>query len=276
VDGNAPDHVYPLMGGMIVRDITPAHVIQILEPIWPTKTETASRVRFRIELVLDYAGAKGLRQGPNPARWRSNLDAALSKASKVAKLAHHAAVPVSSANAFFSRLRSQPGMGARAVEFVVLTAARSGEVRGVAWAEINLDAEVWTIPAQRMKAGREHRVALSTQAMELLKHLGPGVPEALVFAGRRGPLSDMSLTAVMRRMKDNATVHGFRNTFRDWVSDHTDYPHDAAEIALAHAVGDKVEAAAHHQHRQGDPTPTPGGEPPTAVILGPAQVNCKC
>jgi len=241
-------YVYPLMGEMVVRDITPAHVIQTLEPIWTTKTETASRVRSRIELVLDYAGARGLRQGPNPARWRGNLDAALPKASKVAKVAHHPAVPVLSAAAFFSRLRSQPGMGARALEFVILTAARSGEVRGVAWAEINFDAEIWTIPAQRMKAGREHRVALSSQAVDLLKQLGPGAPEALVFPGLRGPLSDMSLTAVMRRMKVDATVHGFRSTFRDWVSDHTDYPREVAEMALAHAVGDKVEAA----YRRGD------------------------
>jgi len=236
------------MGEVVVRDISPAHVIQTLVLIWTTKTETASRVRSRIELVLDYAGARGLRQGPNPARWRGNLDAALPKASKVAKVAHHPAVPVSSAAAFFARLQSQPGMGARALEFVILTAARSGEVRGVTWAEINFDAEIWTIPAQRMKAGREHRVALSSQAVDLLKQLGPGAPEALVFPGLRGPLSDMSLTAVMRRMKVDATVHGFRSTFRDWVSDHTDYPREVAEMALAHAVGDKVEAA----YRRGD------------------------
>jgi integrase len=241
-------YAFPLLGAMFVRDIAAAHVIRVLEPIWATKTETASRLRGRIELVLDYAGARGLRQGPNPARWRGNLDAALPRASKVTKVEHHAAVPLEAAPAFFARLQSQAGMSAQALQFVILTAARSGEARGMVWSEVNLDSEMWSVPSTRMKAGREHRVALSSQAVSLLKSLGPGKGDELVFPGKRGPLSDMSLTAVMRRMQVAATVHGFRSTFRDWVSERTDYPSEVAEMALAHAVGDKVEAA----YRRGD------------------------
>jgi integrase len=241
-------YAYPVLGPMLVRDITSAHVIKAIEPIWASKTETASRVRSRIELVLDFATARGLRQGPNPARWRGNLDAALPKASRVAKVQHHAAVPVADAADFMQRLHRQPGMGARALEFVILTAARSGEVRGATWAEIDLEAALWTVRAQRMKAGREHRVPLCDAALTLLRSLGPGEGDKLVFPGLKGALSDMSLTAVMRRMKVNATVHGFRSTFRDWVSERTSYPGEVAEMALAHAVGDKVEAA----YRRGD------------------------
>lgn len=151
----------PSIGRLFVRDIRAAHVIGVLEPIWTTKTETASRVRSRIELVLDYATARGYREGLNPARWKGNLDAALPKASKVAQVQHHAAVGVKDVPSFMERLRSQSGVGARALEFAVLTAARSGEVRGATWSEIDLDATLWIIPAARMKSGREHRVPLS-------------------------------------------------------------------------------------------------------------------
>jgi len=205
-------------------------------------------VRSRIELVLDYATARGLRQGPNPARWRGNLDAALPKASKLTKVEHHAAVPVVEAPAFMHSLRQQPGMGARALEFVILTAARSGEVRGVTWTEIDLQSGLWTVPAARMKGGREHRVPLSQAALALLRVMGPREPGDIIFPGLKGSLSDMSLTAVLRRMKVQATVHGFRSTFRDWVSECTHFPGEVAEMALAHAVGDKVEAA----YRRGD------------------------
>jgi integrase len=243
-------YAIPVLGALHVRDITPAHVIRAIEPIWATKTETASRVRSRIELVLDYAGARGLREGPNPARWRGNLDAALPKASKVAKVEHHAAVPVAEAPAFMHSLGKQQGVGARALEFVILTAARSGEVRGATWGEIDLDAGLWTVPAQRMKGGREHRVPLSPTALDLLRSVRPEQPkaDAIIFPGTKGPLSDMSLTAVMRRMKVAATVHGFRSTFRDWVSECTTFASEVAEAALAHALGDKVEAA----YRRGD------------------------
>jgi len=241
-------YAYPVLGRMQVRDITAAHVIKAIEPIWASKTETATRVRSRIELVLDYATARGLRQGPNPARWRGNLDAALPKASKLTKVEHHAAVPVVEAPAFMHSLRQQPGMGARALEFVILTAARSGEVRGVTWTEIDLQSGLWTVPAARMKGGREHRVPLSQAALALLRVMGPREPGDIIFPGLKGSLSDMSLTAVLRRMKVQATVHGFRSTFRDWVSECTHFPGEVAEMALAHAVGDKVEAA----YRRGD------------------------
>ena len=239
----------PSIGRLLVRDIRSAHVIAVLEPIWTTKTETATRVRSRIELVLDYAAARGYREGLNPARWKGNLDAALPNASKVAPVRHHAAVEVKQVTAFMKRLGSQDGVGARALEFAVLTAARSGEVRGATWAEIDLKAALWIVPATRMKAGREHRVPLSNPAIKLLRALpGDRLPQDHVFPGMRGPLSDMSLTAVLRRMDVSATAHGFRSTFRDWVSEYTEHSGEVAEMALSHAIGDKVEAA----YRRGD------------------------
>ena len=239
----------PSLGRLFVRDIRAAHVIGVLEPIWTTKTETASRVRSRIELVLDYAAARGYREGLNPARWKGNLDAALPNASKVAPVRHHAAVAVKEVASFTKRLRSQVGMGARALEFAVLTAARSGEVRGATWSEIDLRAALWTIPAARMKSGREHRVPLSSPAIKLLQSLPRDrLPEDHLFPGMRGSLSDMSLTAVLRRMNVSATAHGFRSTFRDWVSECTECSREVAEMALSHAIGDKVEAA----YRRGD------------------------
>lgn len=239
----------PVIGKLLVRDIRTAHVIAVVEPIWPTKTETATRVRSRIELVLDYAAAHGYREGLNPARWKGNLDAALPSASKVAPVRHHAAVEVNEIAPFMKRLRAQAGVAARALEFAVLTAARSGEVRGATWAEIDLKAALWKIPATRMKSGREHRVPLSKPAIRLLRALpGDRLPEAHLFPGMRGPLSDMSLTAVLRRMNVSATAHGFRSTFRDWASEFTSHSGEVAEMALSHAIGDKVEAA----YRRGD------------------------
>jgi integrase len=238
----------PVIGSLLVRDVITAHVIKILEPIWTTKTETATRVRSRLEIVLDFATARGLREGPNPARWRGNLDAALPKASKVSKVRHHSAVAVDEIGAFMSSLRTQAGMGAAALEFAVLTAARSGEVRGATWTEVDMQAALWIVPAVRMKSGREHRVPLSKPAVKLLRSLAPGESADLVFPGLRGQLSDMSLTAVLRRMAVDATVHGFRSTFRDWVSERTTHTSEVAEMALGHAVGDKVEAA----YRRGD------------------------
>ena len=239
----------PSIGKLLVRDIRSAHVIALLEPIWTTKTETATRVRSRVELVLDYAAARGYREGLNPARWKGNLDAALPTASKVAPVRHHAAVEVKEVASFMKRLVLQDGAGARALEFAVLTAARSGEVRGATWAEIDLKAALWTIPAARMKSGREHRVPLSKAAIRLLRSLpGDRLPEDHVFPGMRGPLSDMSLTAVLRRMGVSATAHGFRSTFRDWVSECTEHSGEVAEMALSHVIGDKVEAA----YRRGD------------------------
>jgi integrase len=208
----------PVFGQLLVRDVTSAHVIRALEPIWTTKTETATRVRSRIELVLDFAAARGLREGPNPARWKGNLDAALPKASKVAVVQHHTAVAIDEVSAFMRRLRLQDGMGARALEFAILAGTRSGEVRGAVWAEIDPATSLWVVPGTRMKSGREHRVPLSKPATDLLRALPQGQAGDLVFPGMRGPLSDMSLTAVLRRMDVRATVHGFRSTFRDWIS----------------------------------------------------------
>jgi integrase len=242
-------YAYPVIGSVTVRDIDLTHVLAVLEPIWGVKTETATRLRGRIEQVLDWAAARGHRDGLNPARWRGHLDKLLARPSKIARITHRAALPVAEIGPFIKRLREAEGMGARALEFAILTAARSGEVRGATWAEIDMEAAVWIVPADRMKAAREHRVPLSPPAIALLKALPRMAGTNLVFpAPRGGALSDMTLAAVLRRMKVAAVPHGFRSTFRDWASERTNYPRDAAEMALAHAIGDKVEAA----YRRGD------------------------
>ncbi len=242
-------YAYPVMGNLSVDLVELGHVLRVLEPIWTTKNETASRLRGRIESVLDWCTVRGHRQGDNPARWRGHLDQLLPQPSKVAKVVHHPAIPVSEIGAFMKDLRPQQGMGARALEFAVLTAARSGEVRGATWAEIDLRGAVWTIPAERMKAGKEHRVPLSRQAVALLKSLPRLEGCAYVFPSQNlTSLSDMTLSAVMRRMGVAAVPHGLRSTFRDWCAEHTNYPRDVAEQALAHSLPDKVEAA----YRRGD------------------------
>jgi integrase len=242
-------HAYPTMGNLPVRDIGLPEVLAVLEPIWISTTETASRLRGRIELVLDWATARGYREGLNPARWRGHLDKLLPKPGKVAAVDHHPAIAVSDVAAFMVRLRAAEGMGARALEFAILTAARSGEVRGAEWSEVDLDSKTWTVPPSRMKAGKEHRVPLSPQAHDLLAKLPRFAGNELVFpAPRGGVLSDMTLTAVMRRMELAAVPHGFRSTFRDWAAERTNYSRDVAEMALAHTIGDKVEAA----YRRGD------------------------
>lgn len=246
-------YAHPVMGDLDVADIRVSHVLRALEPLWATKTETAKRLRGRIESVIAWADKRAERDRPNPARWKNHLEALLPSPSKVATVEHHPAVPVSEAGAFMQMLRQAEGLGARALEFVILTAARSGEVRGAEWPEFDLDAGLWTVPGVRMKSGKEHRVPLSKPAVELLKALprfarAEGEPD-LVFPGARNrPLSDMSLTAVMRRMGLSAVPHGFRSTFRDWASERTSFPHEVCEMALAHAVGNKVEAA----YRRGD------------------------
>lgn len=235
----------PVIGSMLVSDVEQAHILKILEPIWTTKTETAARLRGRLENVLDWARVRGYRKGDNPAKWAGHLDTLLATPRKVAKVEHHAALPYAEAGAFMADLRKQAGMGARALEFAILTAARSGEVRGATWAEIDLDAAVWTIPGERMKAGKEHRIPLSPAAVDLLRAL-PRSEGGLVFPGmkERRPLSDMSLTAVLRRMKrGDLTAHGFRSTFRDWAGETTAYPREVIEHALAHQLKDKAEAA---------------------------------
>lgn len=266
-------HAYPHIGDMLVRDIGLPQILSVLEPIWRTKTETASRLRGRIECVLDWATTKGYREGLNPARWKGHLDNLLPARSKVAKEKHHPALPVSDVGAFMASLRAHGGMGARALEFGVLTAMRSGEIRGTTWGEINLETREWCVPAERMKMKNDHRVPLAEAAVDLLRSLLPAsaasekppktAPSALVFpAPRGGMLSDGTLNAVIKRMneeterqrwvdpKDGREVvqHGFRSTFRDWAAERTNYPNEVAEMALAHAIGNKVEAA----YRRGD------------------------
>jgi len=248
-------YAYPTMGSVPVHEVTPAHVLEVLIPIWKTKTATATRLRGRMEQVLAWAAAAGLRQGDNPARWDGHLDQLLAAPSKIARAQHHPALQIDDVPKFIAALRQKDGISPRALEFVILTAARSGEVRGATWAEIDLEAAVWTVPAERMKAGREHRVPLSLSALQLLKTLPRIEGSDLVFpAPRGGMLSDMALTAITRRMPFKAkdgrqcVPHGFRSSFRDWVSDRTNYPRDLAEQALAHALESKVEAA----YRRGD------------------------
>lgn len=239
----------PVIGRLLVQDVRLQHVLSILEPIWRTKTETASRLRNRIELVLDWAAARGLRDGPNPARWKGHLDKLLPAPSRVATKSHHRALPFSEAPAFMRRLRRQAGVGARALEFLVLTAARSGEVRGAKWDEFDESTATWTVPAGRMKAGREHRVPLSGTALALLRRQRETSVSDFVFPGAgEGPLSDMTLSAVLKRMGVDAVPHGFRSTFRDWCAEATNYANELGEMALAHTVADKVEAA----YRRGD------------------------
>ncbi len=239
----------PTIGKLLVQDVALPHILTILEPIWREKTETASRLRARLELVLDWATARGLRTGANPARWRGHLDKLLPAPGRVAKKAHHRALAYGAAPAFMKRLRQQEGGGARALEFAVLTAARSGEVRGATWSEFDEESCTWTVPASRMKAGKEHRVPLSEAAMQVFRTQRAVALNEWVFPGLRdNPLSDMTLNAVLRRMKVNAVPHGFRSTFRDWGAEETDYPNEVAEMALAHTISGKVERA----YRRGD------------------------
>ena len=238
-------YAYPVLGDMLVRDVEKPHVMAVLEPIWLDRNETASRLRSRLELVLSYAMQAGHRpEGLNPARWRGGLDKLLARPAKVQKVEHHAALPIAEMGAFMARLRKQDGMAALVLQFVILTACRSGEARGATWSEIDLDAALWSLPGERMKAGRPHRVPLSPAAVELLRTVPRFTGVDLVFpAPRGGSLSDMALSALMRRMAVPATPHGFRSTFRDWAGERTSIPREVAEAALAHAVGDDTERA---------------------------------
>jgi integrase len=241
----------PTIGALPVAAVDTALVVKVLEPIWQKKTETATRLRGRIESILDWATVSHFRTGENPARWRGHLDNLLANPSKVTRVVHHAALPWAELGAFMVELRQRQGVAARAVEFGILTAARSGEVRGACWSEIDLDGAMWTVPGERMKAGREHRVPLSTEVVDLLRRL-PRLGE-IVFPGAKheSALSDMSLTAVLRRMgRAEITMHGFRSTFRDWCAESVgnSFPREVCEHALAHSLPDKVEAA----YRRGD------------------------
>jgi integrase len=245
-------YAYPVIGDLPVSEIRTAHVLQILEPIWKVKPETASRVRGRIETILDAAKARGYREGENPARWRGHIAQILPARSRLTR-GHHKAVPYDTVPALVRELRSRNANAALALEFTILTAARTGEVLGATWEEVDLEKAVWTIPAGRMKAGREHRIPLAPRAVEILettKALGG----KWLFVGNqksadvKPKLSGMAMSMLLRRMKVDATVHGFRSAFRDWAAECTGYSHEVCEMALAHVIGNKAEAA----YRRGD------------------------
>ncbi|WP_199170550.1 site-specific integrase [Caulobacter sp. FWC2] len=262
-------YAVPHFGKTPLSDIDTNDVLDALKPIWLTKSETASRLRGRIEAVLSWGTVHGYRQGENPARWKGHLEMILPAKSKVARVKHHAALDYKEMPGFMASMREQSGVGVQALRFVILTAARTGEVIGADWSEIDLDARVWTVPASRMKAGREHRVPLSEPALEILERQreawfeiearrhrkalkeGETVPVGPVFCGQLAGkgLSNMALLAVLRRMgRGDLTSHGFRSTFRDWAAEETAFPGEVVEMALAHAIGNKVEAA----YRRGD------------------------
>ena len=244
-------YAYPVFGSLPVASVDTALVMLALEPIWTTKTETASRLRGRIESVLDWATVRGYRQGENPARWKGHLDTLLAKPSKVAKVAHHPALPYIETAEFVQALRKQEGTAARALEFLILTATRTNEVIGARWGEIDTQAGIWTIPAERMKMAKEHRAPLTARALEILKDMEAVKTSEWVFPGGRTgqPLSNMAMLALLKRMeRHDLTAHGFRSTFRDWAAETTNYPREVAEMALAHAVENKVEGA----YRRGD------------------------
>ena len=238
-------YAFPNLGNMQITKIATADVVGALKPIWSQKPETANRVRQRIEAVLDYASALGIRQGENPARWRGHLDNLLPKPTKVRAVQHHPALPHADITDFMAALSHRKGVSARALTFTILTSARSGETRGMTWAEVDVENRVWTIPAKRMKAGKEHRVPLTSAT---IAQLGPrGQDTDLIFGSETKmgkPISDMSMTALLRRMEfDSITVHGFRSTFRDWAGESTSFPREVIEAALAHGIKDKAEAA---------------------------------
>jgi integrase len=254
-------YAFPLLGKLPVAAIDTARVLQVLTPIWATKTETASRLRGRIESILDWAKVRGYRQGENPARWKNNLRHQLPARSKVQKVRHHAALPYARVGTFMADLRTREGMSPRALEFAVLTAARSGEVRGATWREINLKSQRWTIPASRMKREKEHVVPLSPAAVKLLKSLPRMAKSDFVFsAPRGGQLSDAAMGTIIDSMHEAdlkrsgigyldpsrdkvATPHGFRSSFRDWAAEVAYFPSEVIEHALAHKLKDKAEAA---------------------------------
>jgi integrase len=235
-------YVVPVCGELPVHTVDVGLVMRAIEPIWTTKSETVSRVRGRIESVLDWAKARGYRQGENPARWKGHLDHLLPARGKVAPVEHHAALSYRELPEFMAALRRRGGLAARALEFTILTAARTGEVIGATWPEIDFEGCLWTIPANRMKAGREHRVPLSNAPLAVIGKL-PRDRERLF------PVSNMAMAMVLRRMgRPELTVHGFRSTFSDWSAEQTNAPSEVREMALAHTVADKVEAA----YRRGD------------------------
>jgi integrase len=243
-------YAFPIIGKLPVAAIDTGLVLRVLKPIWPAKTETANRVRGRIESVLDWATVHSYRSGDNPARWKGHLAEALPARGKIQQVEHHAALPFADIPTFMSLLAQREGVAARALEFTILTAARTGEVIGAIWDEIDLKAKTWTVSAGRMKGSREHRVPLSDRALEILRSAPRMDANPFVFlgAGQRG-ISNMAMAAVLKRMgRADLTVHGMRSTFRDWAAERTSFPNFVVEMALAHVVGNKVEGA----YRRGD------------------------
>jgi integrase len=243
-------YAYPQIGQLVVGNVEQADVLKVLEPIWHSKTETAKRLRGRIENILDWATGRKFRSGDNPARWKESLKAQLPAPNKITKVVHHPAIPVEEMPAFMVRLRACDGIAARALEFAILTAARSGEVFGARRDEIDFHSHIWTVPEARMKANKQHRVPLSPAAMKIIAATPEFAESPYIFTSPRGGmLSAMSMTAVMRRLKVEAVPHGVaRSSFRDWAAECTNYPRDVAEMALSHAIGNRVEAA----YRRGD------------------------
>jgi integrase len=242
-------YAFPILGEMEVAHIATGDVLRVIEPLWVDKNATASRVRGRIETVLGWATVRGYRSGDNPARWKQHLSEALPR-KKVAGVEHHAALPYAELPGFMAELRKHEGVAARALEFLILTAARTGEVIGAKWDEVDLAERLWTVPPERMKAHRPHTVTLPISALELLKNL-PRDRDGFVFIGSKPGtgLSDTSLNRLLKRMgQDGLTVHGFRSSFRDWAAEQTNFPREVCEMALAHAIGDKTEAS----YRRGD------------------------
>jgi integrase len=242
-------YAYPVLGDLSVAAVDTDLIMQIIEPLWAAKTETASRLRGRLESILDWAKAREYRTGENPARWRGHLDQLLPKRSKVAPVNHHDAMPYAELPAVMKELRDRRGTSARCLEFTILTAARTGETIGARWSEFNLGARTWTVPADRMKAGKEHIVPLSDRVVEILEAL-PRASDYVFENGRAGkPISNMAMAMLLRDMgRGDITVHGFRSTFKDWVSERTGHADIVSEMALAHTIPDKVQAA----YRRGD------------------------
>ena len=246
-------YAYPVFGDISVSDVDTDLVLKAIEPIWISKAETASRVRQRIETVLDWARARGYAEGENPARLRGHLDNILAKTAKVKRVKHHPAVPYKQISEFMEQLRERKGSSALALEFMILTAARTGEIRGAKWEEIDLTTNVWTVPAERMKAGREHRIPLSKRAVAILMSIQSNRnPEEFVFSGWKAGtgLSDGALLALMKKIAFGPyTPHGFRSTFRDWAAEEAyEFSNETVELALAHTIKNKAEAA----YRRGD------------------------
>jgi integrase len=240
-------YVYPVIGDLPVAEVGTAHVLKILEPIWRVKAETASRVRGRMETILDTAKARGYRDGENPARWRGHIEQILPARSRLTR-GHHKAMPYDAIPAFVGALQRRDAVAALALEFTILTAARTGEVIGANWGEVDLEKAMWTIPASRMKATKEHRVPLSPRALEILAVTKGLHSEWLFPAMKGGKISGMAMSMLLRRMKIDVTVHGFRSSFRDWSAECSSYAHEVCEMALAHVISNKAEAA----YRRGD------------------------